>query len=139
MNEAELYRAAKTYEPKAKLSTFLYRIAVNLSLNWVRDQKRKRFISWEVLKRDRGLDPIAPDHSNPDTLVECKERQYMVRNAIDSLPGNQRTAVILHRFQGLSYKEVAEVMKCSVSAVEARLHRAKQNLVKRLRPLLKII
>lgn len=132
-----LYRAAKSYEPRAKLSTFLYRIAVNLSLNWIRDQKRKRFISWEVLKKERGLDPIAHEYSNPDMLLERKEKQNKIRNAVNSLPRNQRTAVILHRFQGLSYGEIAEVMKCSVSAVEARLYRAKQNLIKRLKPLLK--
>ncbi|MFC1502575.1 RNA polymerase sigma factor, partial [bacterium] len=65
------------------------------------------------------------------------EKQKAVRAAIDSLPSNQKTAVLLHRFQGLSYTEIAEVMHCSVSAVESRLFRAKQALQKKLQSLVK--
>jgi len=130
-----LYRAAHTYEPKAKLSTYLYRIAVNLSLNRIRDRKWKRFVSLEFLRRGGEKDAMSSGIRAPDSLLEQKEKQQAVREAVDSLPPNQKTAVILKRFQELSYGEIAEVMDCSVSAVESRLHRAKQALQKKLRPL----
>ncbi len=130
-----LYRAASTYQPRAKLSTYLYRIAVNLSLNRIRDDKWKRFISWEFTNQDKKKRVASPMIDGPDSLMEQKEQYKIIREAIDSLPVNQKTAVILKRFQGLSYEEIAEVMNCSVSAVESRLHRAKQNLKKKLKHL----
>jgi RNA polymerase sigma-70 factor (ECF subfamily) len=120
-----------SYEPRAKLSTYLYRIAVNRSLNKIRDRKVKKWVSLEhvpsVTHESNSFSKF-----NPDDMLELKEKQQAVRKAIDTLPGNQRTAVLLHRFQGLSYTEIAEVMQCSVSAVESRLFRAKQSLSKKL-------
>ena len=131
-----LYKATASYEPKAKLSTYLYRIGVNLSLNRIRDRDRKRFISFEFLRKDEAKASLSSEHRSPDCLLENKEKQQTIRRIVDSLPPNQKTAVILKRFHGLSYREIADVMQCSVSAVEARLHRAKQNLKKKLRPML---
>ncbi len=129
-----LYKAAHRYQPRAKLSTLLYRIAVNLSLNRIRDRKAKRWVSWEHHRREDEKKPLSSETSQPDTVLENKERQQMIRSVIDSLPPNQRTAVILKRYHDLSYEEIADIMRCSVSAVEARLHRAKQNLKKQLKP-----
>lgn len=130
-----LQKAAARYEPKAKLSTYLYRIAVNLSLNRIRDRKWQRFVSLEFLRKGGMNNPDSVEVQDPDSLLEQKETQRTIRKALDALPSNQRTAVILKRFQGLSYEEIAKVMNCSVSAVEARLHRAKQNLQAKLKPL----
>lgn len=130
-----LYQSADRYRPTAKLTTYLYRIAVNLSLNRIRDRKRKRWISLDKLRHERGVEFQGSSRDNPDFSLELREKQKQVRAAIDALPENQRTAVILRRFQDLSYEEVAEVMHCTVSAVEARLHRAKLNLQKKLRHL----
>lgn len=128
-----LYKSADKYEARAKLTTYLFRIAVNLSLNRIRDRKWKRFVSLDFF---RGValenNPISADTHDPDSLLEQKEKQRTIRQAIDTLPTNQRTAVILKRFQELSYEEIAQVMGCSLSAVESLLHRAKQNLQKRL-------
>ncbi|MFC1569003.1 RNA polymerase sigma factor [bacterium] len=131
-----LYRSANTYQPSAKLTTFLYRIAVNLSLNRIRDRRRKRWMSLENLREEKGVEFEGSSRDHPDFSIELKEKQTQVRQAIDSLPENQRTAVILHRFQELSYEEIAEVMSCSISAVEARLHRAKLSLKKKLKYLI---
>ena len=128
-----LYKSADKYEARAKLTTYLYRIAVNLSLNRIRDRKLKRFVSLDFF---HGValenNPISADTHDPDSLLEQKEKQRTIRQAIDTLPTNQRTAVILKRFQELSYGEIAQVMGCSLSAVESLLHRAKRNLKKRL-------
>ncbi len=127
-----LYRSATTYQPTAKLSTYLYRIAVNLSLNRIRDRKRRRFFSLEALKSGKHNEPASPDES-PDLHLERKEMQEKVKEILNSLPENQKTAVLLKRFEGLSYEEIAEVMQCSVSSVESLLHRAKVNLQKKMK------
>jgi RNA polymerase sigma-70 factor (ECF subfamily) len=129
-----LFRSANTYQHTAKLSTFLYRIAVNLSLNRIRDRKRKRLFSLEMLKSEKHFEPPHPDGA-PDQELERKELAAEVRKALDKLPESQKTAVVLKRFEGLSYEEIADVMHCSVSAVESLLHRAKIGLKKKLKPL----
>jgi len=127
-----LLKAAESYKPQGKLTTFLYRIAVNLSLNKIRDRKWKRWVPWETMNSEE----ISSDHSNtleaPDDLFEKKEKQNEVHRIIDSLPANQKTAVILKRYHDLSYEEIAEIMQTSVSAVESRLHRAKLTLKKKM-------
>jgi len=127
-----LLRAADSYEPKGKLTTFIYRIAVNLSLNKIRDRKWKRWVPWETMNGDEMISHHSDHIEDPNDLLEKKEKQNEVRKVIDSLPANQKTAVILKRYHGLSYEEIAEVMQCSVSAVESRLHRAKMILKKKL-------
>jgi RNA polymerase sigma-70 factor, ECF subfamily len=129
-----LFRSADTYQPTAKLSTYLYRIAVNLSLNRIRDKKRKRLFSLDALKWDKHIEPPHPDGS-PEQALERRELETQVRKALDSLPESQRTAVLLKRFEGLSYEEIADVTHSSVSAVESLLHRAKLSLRKKLAPL----
>jgi RNA polymerase sigma-70 factor, ECF subfamily len=130
----QLYKARHTYKPDAKLSTYLYRIAVNLSLNRIRDRKRRRLISFESLKSDRPFDPESPDTERPDSVLEAGEREALVRNALDSLPEKQRTALLLRRYEELSYEEIAAAMDTSVSAVEALLFRARETLRKTLKP-----
>jgi RNA polymerase sigma-70 factor (ECF subfamily) len=131
-----LLRYAPSYKPKAKLSTYIYRIAVNLSLNKIRDRKVKQWVSWDFLPRRemKGLVEINPE--NPDLVLEEEDKVKAVRKALDRLPENQKTAVLLQRYQGLSYKEIAEVMNTSVSAVESLIFRSKKNLEKHLRPLI---
>jgi RNA polymerase sigma-70 factor (ECF subfamily) len=132
----KLYQSRASYKPRAKLSTYLYRITINLSLNRIRDRKRKNWISLETLKSKQNEKIMLTDDQNPEKRIEQKEKQQFIKRAIGSLPNNQQTALILKRFEDLSYQEIAEVMETSVSAVEALLHRAKQNLQKKLKPLL---
>ncbi len=122
-----LYRSAENYQPRAKLSTFLYRIAVNLSLNRIRDLKRRNALSFDYLTGALGID-FQSSQFNPEELYEQKEQNAYLWKAIDSLPVKQKAAVLLKRFHDLSYDEIAEVMGCSVSSVESRLHRAKKAL-----------
>jgi len=135
-----LFQAAPNYEIKAAFTTWLYRITVNLCLNY---QRRKKILHFFSLDHDKHPDDSmagrAPQFAlkeQPDTDFERKELQQIVQRAIQSLPENQKSVLILHRFQDLSYKEIAEVLDITVSAVESRLHRAKQNLKKRLNFLL---
>jgi len=119
------------FHGNAKLSTWLYQIAVNASLNYTR---RKKIATWLSLDFLLGKDEYFMDNSQarPDAELEKSESKALVQRAIHSLPPRQRTAVILQRYEGLSYKEIAEVMKTSLSAVESLLHHAKDNLTERL-------
>lgn len=127
-----LYRSRTSYAPNGKLSTYLYRITVNCCLNTIRNQKRRRWLSFDMLREVHS----PSDLNDPESVFEQKERETLIRRMIDSLPKNQKTALLLKRYQELSYEEIADVMGCSVSSVESRLHRARQTLRKKLKPFL---
>jgi RNA polymerase sigma-70 factor (family 1) len=127
-----LYQSRNSYKPRAKLSTYLYRIAINLSLNRIRDRKRRAWISLESLKKKEQEILFSKEDQNPDRMMDLKEQQQIIQSTIDGLPENQRTALILKRFEELPYSKIADIMRISVSAVEALLYRARQNLQKRL-------
>ena len=129
-------RSVHRFRGNAKLSTWLYRIAVNTGLNYTR---RKKIVAWLSLDFLVGKDEYFPDNAQagPDLELEKNESEALVQQAIQSLPPRQRTAVILQRYEELSYKEIAEVMKTSLSAVESLLHHAKDNLAEKLTALLK--
>jgi RNA polymerase sigma-70 factor (ECF subfamily) len=136
-----IFQAAPKYEIKAAFTTWVYRIAVNLCLNHQRRKKILQFFSLNHKQSpNRQFDdrqPENPASENPDIEFERKELQQLVQQAIQSLPENQRTAIILHRYHDLSYQEIAAVLDTTVSAVESRLHRAKENLKKRLKYVVK--
>ena len=119
-----LRQAAGQYEPKAKFTTWLYRIVHNLSL----DQRRKAAndpVSLEALEADTEEMP-------QESPAEKRELAEAVQNAIRALPERQRRVVILHRYEGLSHEEIGEVTGWSKSAVESLLVRAYENLRKKL-------
>ncbi|MFH1455170.1 MAG: RNA polymerase sigma factor [bacterium] len=124
-----IYTSAKKYKPLAKFTTYLFKIARNLCLNKL---KKRRFWLFSLDEPEKSAEIPASDSTRPDVICEKEETIASVRKALSSLGENQRTAVILQRFYNLSYEEIAEVMECSVSAVESLLFRAKQNLKKRL-------
>jgi RNA polymerase sigma-70 factor (ECF subfamily) len=120
-----VYKAAKTYKPEARFSTWLYRIVVNLCL----DEKRKQ-----------AKAPISLEQANStgfiDTqsdIIERKEIVQSVQTAVGELPERQRLVLILHRYEGLSYEKICEVTGWSRSAVESLLVRAYSNLRNKLK------
>ncbi len=131
-----IFQAAPNYEVKAAFTTWLYRITVNLCLNHQRRKKVLYFFSLDHGKNSHHQTQYrVPDFAakeRPDADFEKKEIQQIVQNAIQSLPENQKTVLILYRYHDLSYKEIADVLDATVSAVESRLHRAKENLKKKL-------
>ncbi len=132
----KVYLSAKSYEPKAELFTYLYSITTNLALNRLRKKKRLRWFSLDMFKGNEGKEidwevPADPG-DQPDISLEQTEREAVIRRALDALPDAQKTAVVLSRYEGLSYREIARVMGISVSAVESKLHRAKQTLKRKL-------
>ena len=119
-----LYQAARHYQPQAKFTTWLYRIVYNLSI----DEQRK--VTARSGLRD-GPETEGQDVSAGDA-AEKTEMAHLVRDAVNELSERQRRAVILHRYEGLSYGEIATVTGWSRSAVESLLVRAYENLRKTL-------
>lgn len=134
------YQALHRFQPNAKFSTWLYRITVNHCINELRSRKRRAIIhsvnpfgNYQVEAKSAVLD----EANRPDNVREREERAEIVRHAIAALPEKQRTALILSRYEGLSYKEIAQVMGTSIASVESRLHRAKTKLYQQLKSIFK--
>jgi len=130
-----VWKSANRYEPKAKFTTWLFSIAVNLCLNELKSAKGKKMIQLGIGEEERkGTDYGAHSDASqsPEDLLLAEERSRRVSDALQSLPENQRMAMILKRYDELSYDEIARVMGCSVSAVESLLVRAKKNIQEKL-------
>lgn len=129
-----VYESIDRFKGDAKLSTWIYRIAVTKALDHLRSKKRKkRFALLESLfgQQEEEL-RSAPDFFHPGVALENKEKSTLLFRAIAKLPDNQKTAFLLHKVEGLSYQEVAQVMETTLSSVESLMHRAKGNLQKQL-------
>lgn len=136
-----VFRTAERYKPTAKFSTWLYRIAANLSFNVLRSRKKGVPVSLESLggsdasehPRQTPDPTAAAPHDNMDNL----ELRQAVAKAVADLPDSQRIAIVLNKYEDKSYEEIAEVMDCSTMAVKSLLSRARGNLRRRLRRYLK--
>jgi RNA polymerase sigma-70 factor (ECF subfamily) len=131
----EIYEAIHNFREEAKLSTWLYRIAVNKCLNQVKKNKRKRWLRslQAAFGGEDAAQEIADEKAaDPQANLEQQERVNVLQQAIDSLAENQKIAFTLSKYEDLSYQEIAEVMGTTIPAVESLLNRAKKNLQKRL-------
>jgi RNA polymerase sigma-70 factor (ECF subfamily) len=128
-----IWRAAGKYEPKAKFTTWIYRIIVNLCLNELKSSgKKKLHFSESYIEKGRTLNEAGEISPSGEDLMLAGERSRQISEALQTLPENQRMALILKRYDNLSYDEIAKIMECSVSAVESLLVRAKRNLQEKL-------
>lgn len=126
------WRAIKSYRGECSLSTWLYRIASTVCLDFLRKQKRlPETESADELAEDEGFTPV-DDSPTPDEAVIRQESADHIRAAIDALPGDMRTAIILFALQGMQYEEIAEVTRTSVGTVKSRISRARQKIAKYL-------
>ena len=129
----KVYTSAASYSPQALFTTWLYRITANHCLNYIRDRRRD-----PLQQRNQPIDEAG--HALADncgregqlTGLEKKEEAARVRSAVDSLPERQRMAILLLRFEELSYRDAASALDCSVSALEALVHRGLETLKKQL-------
>ena len=135
-----VYLSREKYEPTAKFTTWLYRIANNRALNWIRDhsaENNKESLDAVPLRGVRRQLPSL-DATPDEVLLEGEyesDFQRQVRMAIQSLPERQRAAVLMHKYSGLEYTEIAGALGCSVTTVKSVLWRAYTTLRSRLVPL----
>ena len=130
----EVFRSIQKFKGDSSLSTWLYRIAVNKSLNRIKKNKNK---SWLVF-----IDTLFPQSEQnavtkgsytpgPDRILERKESTGIVEDILNKLPENQRIAFTLHKYEDLPHKQIAEIMSVSVPSVESLIFRAKENIKKK--------
>jgi len=134
-----LYKARHRYQPTARFETFLYRIIFNLCVNHTQYQARRRTWSLDTPVGDdegRTIDPEDTRAGVPLDQLEQDERAVFVQEAVESLPDSQRRALLLSRFEGLGYEEIGQVMDLSLQAVKSLLWRARENVRRKLQPIL---
>ena len=125
------WKASPTFEPRAKVLTWMLRITTNTCLNHQRRSRLRRFFS---LKEAQEADLVDPAMGPAETLGD-REKGAGLAQAVASLPPNQRAAILLRFFHDQSYREIAATLDISVSAVESLLFRAKSTLRKKLGPI----
>jgi len=127
-----VYRSRENYEASAKFSTWLYRIATNLAVNYARDTRHERpenIVSIDEKDDDTGLGVDLPDASlTAEEAILRRERMAAIRQKVQQLPERQRMAVIMHKYQQMDYRQIAQVLKLSESATKSLLFRAYETL-----------
>ena len=121
-----VYRNASRFRAESAVSTWIYRITINASLNYLKRKRRFSFVRFGEKEKEK------PDFVHPGVLLENKEYSIALFKVIDTLPDSQKSAFILSFVEDLPRKEVAEIMGTSLKAVESLLQRAKANLRQRL-------
>ena len=135
-----VYRAREQYEPTAKFTTWMFRIATNLALNAKRDGRYRQLEVRidEPNETDDGRSAsveVADGQPGIESELISRDRTATIRRAIDALPGKQRAAVLLHKYEEMGYDEIAKVLQCSESALKSLLFRAYEALRVQLAPL----
>ena len=132
-----VYRSRESYRAEAKFTTWLYRIATNLAVNHARDTRHERAAQNVYLDQPDEETGTTPDVADDDPNVEQNmlrdERMAAIRQHVMALPERQRTAVLMHKYQGMDYKQIGEVLKLSESATKSLLFRAYQTLRDKLK------
>jgi RNA polymerase sigma-70 factor, ECF subfamily len=121
----KVFLKIKKFRGESNVSTWLYRITLNLCLNRLRRKKYARFLSLDFLL-EKGSQPAQEPEKEPLARLTQQEKKALVRNAVDSLPKNQRAAVILNHYMDFSYDEIAETMGLSTASVRSLLFRGKK-------------
>jgi len=132
-----VYKAAERYRPKARFSTWLFKIAANVCLNEIRRPVyRAKLESIDQTAEDGpGGDreiTMDPERSMPDALLEAGQQQALVHQAINRLPGEQRAALLLRSTEGFSYEEIGQQINRSENHVKTLIYRARQHMKKML-------
>jgi RNA polymerase sigma-70 factor, ECF subfamily len=132
-----VYRSRAGYEPSAKFTTWLYRIATNLAVNHARDTRHERpenQVSLDEPDQETGTTMDVPDSSlSVEENILRRERMKAIRDKVQQLPERQRMAVVMHKYQQMDYRQIAEVLKLSESATKSLLFRAYETLREQLK------
>jgi len=128
-----VYRSRNTYQPTARFTTWLYRIATHLALNWIRDRRKERFQErLDDHSLERPARQVSDRRPSTEHVLVSQVALDEVRRAVASLPERQRSAVVMHKYEELGYSQIAKLLSCSESAVKSLLFRAHEMLRARL-------
>jgi RNA polymerase sigma-70 factor (ECF subfamily) len=128
-----VYRSRASYEPTAKFTTWLFRIATHLALNWLRDEKHERVQErLDEGPQDMPSRQISDRRPSIEQELLSRDKVDEIRHAIAGLPDKQRAAVLMHKYEEMEYTQIAKVLSCSESAVKSLLFRAYETLRARL-------
>lgn len=130
----KFYLALSSYDPSRRVSPFLYRIAHNHCMDWLRKKKVATVpLVWEDGEGGAAREAEAPDYSlAPDALVERAEVARAIDEALASLPPTYRSALIMRHRQGMTYEEIAEALEAPLGTVKAQIHRGREKLQQKL-------
>jgi RNA polymerase sigma-70 factor (ECF subfamily) len=132
----QAFLSLSTFKGDSSFSTWIYRIAVNASLNRVRKATKFSFLQrFETIfgsEKRKEFEIPTSENEDPENILILDEHREWVQNALNSLPDNQRTAIVLSKYDDLPQKEIAEIMNTTEGAVEALIQRAKSNLREKL-------
>jgi len=132
-----VYRSRESYEASAKFTTWLYRIATNLAVNYARDSRHERpevTVSLDEPDEETGTTVEVPDGTpTAEQAILRRERMQAIRRRVEALPELQRLAVMMHKYQQMDYKQIAQVLKKSESATKSLLFRAYETLREQLK------
>lgn len=124
-----VYRSRGGYQPTARFTSWLYRIAANLAFNWLRHERRQNNpLSLDAARRNGLIPQVAGQQASIEDLLIRKSFLDGVRRAVAELPDRQRAVVVLHKFHGMDYEQIAQALGCSVQAVKSLTFRAYTNL-----------
>jgi RNA polymerase sigma-70 factor, ECF subfamily len=141
----KVFQNLKNFKGESSAFTWVYRIAVNHILNYLKKEKRRKFIQLidknvkEAITEEAGSRTLITNNPSPSQILEDEERSRIVKSIIDELPPKYRVPFILYKYEGMSYKEIAESLEISLSSVETRIYRARKQLIAKLEPWLKIL
>jgi len=132
-----VYRSRQSYEASAKFTTWLYRIATNLAVNHARDTRKERpevMVSLDEPDEETGTTmDVADSKMSAEEFLVRRERMLAIRSKVEALPERQKLAVIMHKYQQMDYKQIADVLKLSESATKSLLFRAYETLREQLK------
>lgn len=132
-----VYRSRRTYHASAKFTTWMYRIATNLAVNYARDSRNRRGeVSLDEPTEGGPAFEVSDGKRSAEQDLLRRERMRAIRSHVEALPERQRLAVVMHKYQGLDYRQIAQVLKLSESATKSLLFRAYETLRETLKEFL---
>ena len=127
-----IYKSAKQYRPRGQFKTWLYRIAVNCSINEVRKRERRQTLPLSISHDDgeqQKLEDVIPDHNpGPDEVIQCNEIAEHIQGALLRLSNEQRAVIVMKHYEGLKFREIASVLDCPLGTVKSRMHQGLEQM-----------
>ena len=127
------FKSIRSFKGGSSFYTWLYRIAANVSINYLSKQKRASFADEGLLETEEVSVRASGWESSPERSVQSIETSKAIAESVDALPDDIRQAVVLREYEGLSYEEISEVMDCPIGTVRSRIFRGREMLKEKLR------